>query len=275
MEQCHSKNSKPTNNAKQPEYEQHPVQDQQWTRLELRQGYPSYSTKARCSQPKQSIQPTARFLTPFTPHEALGSHAFFSRDLKIRLEQSPRVLHATGEHQHWAQDTQPGCHRSRGKHTSHPPLPSSHLSLQATLHTVLFPVHPIPLTDKPHTRVQTHPPAMQRQQPLRSSSSSWWEHETIRAIKKGMQRKSLCIPLPTSSPRGPAGSQGSASQWTQRLFTAVEESCVPSPPTRTYILGFRFPSPRKAAYGGREKWIISTLHIIRDVLTCSVSQFIH
>lgn len=73
-----ARNSKPTNNTKQLEYKQHLIQDQQRTCLELWQGCPSYSTKARYSQPKQSVQPTAHFLTPFTPHEGLRSHAFFS-----------------------------------------------------------------------------------------------------------------------------------------------------------------------------------------------------
>lgn len=136
------------------------------------------------------------------------------------------MLHGAGEHQHWAQDTQAGCHRSRGwpQGTTpcihhFPPL-NYHSGQHCTLSYFQF--NQFLLPDKPHSRVQTHPPAVQRQQPLHCSSS-WWEHETIRAIKKGMQRELLCIPLPTSSPRGPVGSQGSASQWTQRLFTAIKQ----------------------------------------------------
>lgn len=208
----------------------------------------------------------------FSPFLRVLGLIHFLQGPKILPKQSPRLLHSAGEQ--WAQDTQLGCYRSRGWPqgttvcTHHfPPLTYPYRQ-HCTLPYFQF----NPLPDKPHVRVQTHPPALQRQQPLRSSS--WWEHETIGAIKKGTQRKLLCIPLPTSSPRGPAGRQGSASQWMQCLFTAVRESCVPSPPTCTYILWFGFPSPRKAAYGGREKWIISTLHITSDVLTHSVLQFI-
>lgn len=41
-------------------------------------------------------------------------------------------------------------------HTLYPPLLSSQLALQATLHTVLFPVHPIPLIRQtPHEGANT------------------------------------------------------------------------------------------------------------------------
>lgn len=255
-----ARNSKPINTAKQQEHEWHPIEDQQWTRLELWQGCPNYSTKARCCQAKQSIQPTAYLLTLYTFLEGFGSQG-----PKILPKQSPRLLHSAGEQ--WAQDTQLGWHRSRGWPqgttvcTQHFPPLNYHCTLP------YFQFNPLP--DKPHMRVQTHPPALQRQQPLHSSS--WWEHETIRAIKKGMQRKLLCIPLPTSSPRGPAGRQGSASQWMQCLFTAVRETCMPSPPTCTYILWFGFPSPRKAALWRKGKmnnihtayyqWCINTLSV--------------
>lgn len=43
-----------------------------------------------------------------------------------------------------------------GNHILYPPLPLSQLSLQATLHIFLFPVHPIPLTRQtPHQGANT------------------------------------------------------------------------------------------------------------------------
>lgn len=60
----------------------------------------------------------------------------------------------------------------------HPPLPSS-LGLQATLHA-LFSFHArFYLLDKATSGCKCCSP----------SAASWWEHETIRAIKKGIQRK--------------------------------------------------------------------------------------
>lgn len=75
-----------------------------------------------------------------------------------------------GEHQHWAQDTQPGCHRSRGwpQGTTlcihHFPL----LNYHSGQHCILsyFQFNQFLLPDKPQIRVQTHPPALQRQQQL-------------------------------------------------------------------------------------------------------------
>lgn len=219
-----ARNSKPINNVKQLEYKWHPIQDQQWTRLELWQGGPSYSTKGRCSQPKQSIQPTAHFLTPSILMKVLGLMHFLQQP-----KNSPKT-ETQGAACCWGTPTPSRRNSARipqeqrmatGNHTWHPSLPSSQLSLNTAHSLISSSTNPSYQTNSTPGCKHTHQPC--KEQPR--SSSSWWEHETIRAIKKGMQRKLLCIPLPTSPPRGPVGSQGSASQWMQCLFTAIRVAC--------------------------------------------------